>query len=57
MAGQNILTGNKLYWDAILPQGTICGFAPDAIFCPEKMCFMDDYGVTVHCIVTSVNEQ
>ena len=53
--GQNIFTGNKLCWDAILRQGTICILSPDAIFRPEEICSMDDNEVTVQLFLGSKN--
>ena len=39
MSEQNILTGSKLCWDAILRLSTI--------YRPDEICFMDGNGVTV----------
>ena len=46
-SGQNIMTGIKFIWEAIFRQGAICRLCPDAIFCLEEICSMDDIGMTV----------
>ena len=45
---QNILTGSKFCWGAIFCQGAICRLCPDALFHSDKICSMDDIGVTVY---------
>ena len=47
MSGQNILTGSKLFWEAIFRQGAICRLCPDAILRPDELFSMDESGVTV----------
>ena len=49
MSGQNILTGSKLFWEAVFRQG-------NTILRPDEIFAMDESGVTAYTTKTfSVN--
>ena len=52
MSGQNIFTESKLCLEAIFRRGKISRLCPDAILRPDKICPMDDNGVTVDLIAS-----